>query len=428
MRRIIILLFLLLIISSLFAQMQGKRPTPYGFDVNVKPPIYYDLYFSINPENLQPQINFMLNIQYDLLFFTRTDSGYTSGYNISLFIKNIETEEIVYSHLWKEKVHEENFKITNSRTHYHLNSKIFPADFSQGKYVLTLELTDETSRDGFKSKRALEIPDLNADSFTSQIVFITKDKSRSAEIVVGENQTTLEFNEDIYPYFETILPDPGRATLTSELFRVEEEEKSLIKSEQYDLDFKGNHARHSEVIKRKNLQEGDYLLKYQLKAGDFSKVIEKKFIVVWYRKPIFLYDREMALLPMRYILPEDEWQKVGDYSDDEQDEWFKKFWEDKDPDPETPLNEVQIEFYHRVSSANKKFRAEDYEGWDTDRGKSLILYGEPDRVDSQHYLDNSQPYEIWYYESKNKKLIFVDADEDKSFRLVSVEEIGEKNE
>jgi len=423
-----ILLIFLILSSGLLAQRDGKRPTPYGFDINVKPPIYYDIYFSVDPENLEPQIKFMLSIQYDLLFFTRTDSGYGSRYNISLYIKNAQTDETVYANLWKEKLHEDNFNITNSRRHYHINSKNFPADFAPGKYILNLELTDETSRDGFKSKREIEIPDLSTDGFISEIVFITQDKSRSAEIVVGENKTTLEFNKDIYPFFETILPDPGSVTVKAELYYEKEGENSLIRSREQKLSFNGSHAKHIDIIKMKELAEGNYLLKYIINSKVQSREIEKKFSIIWYSKPVFLYDLDMAVLPMRYLLSDEEWEEVNDFSDNERDRWFKKFWKNKDPNEETPLNEIQIEFYNRVSRANKDFRSENYEGWDTDRGKSLILYGKPDKVESQHYLDNASPYEIWYYESNNKKLIFIDEDDDDTFPLVSIEEIGEKNE
>jgi hypothetical protein len=76
--------------------------------------------------------------------------------------------------------------------------------------------------------------------------------------------------------------------------------------------------------------------------------------------------------------------------------------------------------------SNKKYPAQYREGWETDRGKALILYGDPDRVESRRYLTNAKPYEIWFYDSLNKKLVFVDVNEDKSYRLMSVEDIGEK--
>ncbi|MBA7547457.1 hypothetical protein ES705_39879 [subsurface metagenome] len=229
-------------------------------------------------------------------------------------------------------------------------------------------------------------------------------------------------------FFETVIPDPGSVTLKTELYHVKEGENSLIRSREHDLSFNGSHAKHIEIIKKKDLAEGDYLIKYRINAGEQTREIEKKFSIVWYGKPVFLYDLDMAILPMRYLLLNEEWEKVNDFSEEEREQWFNKFWKNKDPDVETPLNEVLVEFYHRVSRSNKEFRSENYEGWDTDRGKSLILYGDPDRIASQHYLDNAKPYEIWYYESKNKKLIFIDEDEDDTFHLVSIEEIGEKNE
>ena len=75
MKNIVILIFVLFIFSSLLAQMNGKRPTQYGFDINSKPPIYYDIYVNLDPENLKPSIKFLMSIQNDLLFFSKTDVG-----------------------------------------------------------------------------------------------------------------------------------------------------------------------------------------------------------------------------------------------------------------------------------------------------------------------------------------------------------------
>ena len=136
-----------------------------------------------------------------------------------------------------------------------------------------------------------------------------------------------------------------------------------------------------------------------------------------------MYNLELAFLPMRYLFSESEWDDISDLSKAKQKKWYDSYWKEKDPDPETPLNEVQVEFYNRVMDANKRFRAEHFEGWNTDRGKALILYGDPDKVDGKRYLESAQSYEVWYYNQKNKKLIFIDKDEDGSFILVGIEDI-----
>jgi len=82
-----------------------------------------------------------------------------------------------------------------------------------------------------------------------------------------------------------------------------------------------------------------------------------------------------------------------------------------------------------VTEANKRYSERFSEGWETDRGKALILYGPPTRVESNRYAINKKPYEIWFYEKLNKKLIFMDKNKEENYTLISVEDIEEnKNE
>ena len=141
---------------------------------------------------------------------------------------------------------------------------------------------------------------------------------------------------------------------------------------------------------------------------------------------MILYDLELSIPPLEYLLSQEEWNSLEDLSEDELSKWLKDYWHAKDPDPETPFNEIMIEFYNRVLQANKEYADQYNEGWTTDRGKSLILYGKPDDVESYRYTEKSKPYEIWYYRSENKKLVFIDVDEDDTYPLTSVEDIGEK--
>jgi GWxTD domain-containing protein len=418
------LLIILLFASALYPQIPDMQPTPYGFDINVKPQIYYDLFIELNPGEKNFQLNFAVSIQYDLLYFVRSDSGYISGYDISINIKDMKTKESVYSQLWKESVREEKFEITNSQRHYHVNSKNFYIAYPSGKYQLYLTLTDETSGREYKSNRLFEIPDISSDNYFSEINFLTTDGTQSVEIVGNDNQRVLEYNKDLYPLFQFKLSDSGNVRIRSELSALDGDEERLLRTQEMALESSGPFYRFEEVLNRKDLEEGAYLLRYTVLAEHFEEKVEKRFNIIWYQKPIPMYNSEMAFLPMRYLLSEDEWKEISDYSEPERMDWYKAYWKERDPDPETPLNEVQVEFYQRVMDANRRFRTEQYEGWNTDRGKALILYGDPDRIDAKRYLDNAKPYEIWYYEQRNEKLIFIDKDEDGSYLLVSIETIG----
>ena len=61
-------------------------------------------------------------------------------------------------------------------------------------------------------------------------------------------------------------------------------------------------------------------------------------------------------------------------------EYIQDFWEKRDPDPETEVNEFKEEFFRRIEYANERFN-EGIPGWKTDRGRIYIYLGAPDKID-----------------------------------------------
>lgn len=57
-------------------------------------------------------------------------------------------------------------------------------------------------------------------------------------------------------------------------------------------------------------------------------------------------------------------------------------------------------------------------GWDSDRGRVLLTYGEPDGIDRYPHQHNRKPYEIWRYSSINAEFVFVDVGQTGTYRLV----------
>jgi GWxTD domain-containing protein len=298
-----------------------------------------------------------------------------------------------------------------------------------GEYEVHLELTDEATGNSFKSMRKLTIPDFESPTFYSDIKFFKSEDSLSAEIILRDRLSAIEFNNDLQIYFEIIQAQPKSASLTSTLYYVKDEDKQEIKRSEHAISFENKWAKFIETIDKKVLKEGDYVLTYMINTEEGESEISKRFRIVWFKKPLYLYDDELAIPPLKYIISQEEWDALEDMSDDELSAWLKDFWQKRDPDPNSPLNEIMVEFYDRVFQANKKYAGKYEEGWTTDRGKSLILYGEPDHIEAYRYKLKSKPYEIWYYQSENKKLIFIDVDEDDTYPLMSVEDIGDqKNE
>ncbi|MBT3252917.1 MAG: GWxTD domain-containing protein [Candidatus Marinimicrobia bacterium] len=96
------------------------------------------------------------------------------------------------------------------------------------------------------------------------------------------------------------------------------------------------------------------------------------------------------------------------------------FWDRRDPDIETPVNEFKVEFYQRVQVANRDFGIESDNGWSTDRGRVLIKYGPPSNIERQQSSLDQKPWVTWeYYDIEGGvHFIFVDRTGYGSFQLV----------
>jgi GWxTD domain-containing protein len=81
----------------------------------------------------------------------------------------------------------------------------------------------------------------------------------------------------------------------------------------------------------------------------------------------------------------------------QRDAFIARFWGDRDPSPGTPENEFEAEYTRRVQFASERFGASGQPGFgfDTDRGRTYLMFGSPDAIDREGSGDNQ--LEIWRY-------------------------------
>ncbi len=88
-------------------------------------------------------------------------------------------------------------------------------------------------------------------------------------------------------------------------------------------------------------------------------------------------------------------------SKEAREEFIDDFWKKRDPDPSSEENENRIEFERRIEYANRWFRENrpSGRGWDTARGRILLLLGEPDERESVQWIPSPQvkAIERWIY-------------------------------
>ncbi len=107
--------------------------------------------------------------------------------------------------------------------------------------------------------------------------------------------------------------------------------------------------------------------------------------------------------------------------------YLKNFWQERDTDPSTTKNEFKEEYYNRIRLANQRFSSPSREGWKTDRGRVLILYGHPDDTQRNPFGSGTKPYEIWIYHKVEGgvEFIFIDESGYGDYKLVHSTAINE---
>lgn len=131
----------------------------------------------------------------------------------------------------------------------------------------------------------------------------------------------------------------------------------------------------------------------------------------------------------RYLMTEDIQDKFKRFNDlESQKQFYFGFWKSYDQTPNTPNNEFKKEYFERVAYANKNFKPENREGWESDRGRVYIMFGKPSEVERYPFEANSKGYEVWRYDmlEGGVEFDFIDLINDgRTYELVNSTKHGE---
>ncbi len=86
------------------------------------------------------------------------------------------------------------------------------------------------------------------------------------------------------------------------------------------------------------------------------------------------------------------------------------FWKGRNTDPSTERNEFKEDYMKRVEYANEHFSVGQKPGYLSDRGRVLLVYGEPDQKDNYPNESELKPYEVWYYNQIEGGVSFIFGD------------------
>jgi GWxTD domain-containing protein len=157
---------------------------------------------------------------------------------------------------------------------------------------------------------------------------------------------------------------------------------------------------------RTDLFLGSYVFEVELVEGKARWKVERSFEVDESGPPRGL-EFQRLLEPLSFIATPEEMDWLRSLPTEQQTQGWEEFWRRRDPTPDTPRNETQIEFFRRVRYAEHHYRGFG-PGWRSDMGRIYIKFGPPDQIENRPATVTMPQLEIWYYNQPYRRFVFGD--------------------
>ncbi|MBM4159572.1 MAG: GWxTD domain-containing protein [Ignavibacteria bacterium] len=387
------------------------------------PTFHFDAIAYASNQPQKSRIEAYVQVSHEEIRFLKEGDYYVARYEVTLSIYTT-AQQLVHERLWSVEVRVADFSQTTSNRVYNLTQRSLDVD--PGTYQITVRVRDQESQKSAQIRRSLMVTDFAKDPLSlSDIMLVsrlTTDGERKTIVPIISGNVN-RISDGFFVFFEAYAP-PAIDTLDitwkilnlkkSEVFKRNEPEAVTGKRSQVFL-----------KVDDLNLPMGSYFLTVDaVPAGDAAEAhrglkatTSRTFTVRSIDLPVAILDLDKAIDQLIYIARESELSYIREEADDtERRKRFLEFWSKRDPDPQTPRNELMEEYYARVEYANQNFKSY-VEGWRTDMGMVFIRFGPPENIERHPFELNSKPYEIWYYYQLNRQFIFVDESGFGDYRL-----------
>ncbi len=113
----------------------------------------------------------------------------------------------------------------------------------------------------------------------------------------------------------------------------------------------------------------------------------------------------------KYIATHQEIEQYNSLTGKEgKQKFLSQFWNVRDTEPSTARNEFYLEYLKRIEISNNQYPALGKKGWQTDRGRIFLKYGEPGEIERFPNQIDTKPFEIWHYNEIEGGIIFIFGD------------------
>ncbi len=366
------------------------------------------------------------------LSFQPSPEGFVSRYRIAAEIVEVRDDgrrgNPVQSPIWDRTVRVPNFAETRDSTRYdYTTHTLF---LKPGRYVVEVNLIGEEGGQSYSKEMAVRVKAFDRPVSISDALLL-EDYNTSTGRVLPTVADRL--SSDLLGFsvmYEIYTDSLQSVTIGRQIFRIsdtltegDEDPKAaaeLVFAEEEEKNLGAKRTQHVVTLPMNELRLGRYIVRLAVNDGDGTVLdaSEKVFSVDWTGLASYILDIDEAIAQLRYIAKRNEIRHISEpESRSVRLSRFHDFWQKRDPSPGTRRNERMEEYYYRVYHANQRYGSLT-DGWETDRGQVVVLFGEPDHIDSHPYNFNVEPYEIWYYYGIGRRFIFVDRSGLGDYRLL----------
>lgn len=386
-------------------QAQPSQPPEVGM------PIFNTaVYSTLSPESGQALARVYVQIVNDNLTFLKNDSGFYADLLVEVYLTEID-HDFVLNRTLSKKITTADYAATNSTSMVNTFFTEIPVD--PGKYEVAVTLSDKNSNKQFSRKTGFEMPPSSLSEkglAVSDLMFYNALETDPGGDLGGLHpELTRNFSgqgKAIYAYF-TSFSSGEEDSLQIEYF-IKDDRGVIIQQNKYDASPGGGFREHYIRLNRYYFNRNAYLFQLAANLGNEAITRASAFSFYWKFAPAKEQDLDQAIEYLKYIAREDSIRYYRKKSYEEKRGFFERFWQARDPNPDTEENELMLEYYRRVNFANNTFSTSGFRGWLSDRGRIYIKFGQPDEVDRHPFEAGSYPYEIWRYYSVNKTFLFID--------------------
>lgn len=376
------------------------------------------------------RVDVYVRVPFARVTFLNTPEGFSGTYEVLAEAHRVDDrgrrQGLAQTRMWDRQVSTSLFARTQSDAISDRSSGSF--DLPPGQYSIDVQLRDPASQKVYSSEQVIEVRNLNRPVAVSDLILLEGHRAEANRITPAATNRVSTDHSALTFFYEIYADVPQNVRVHRQVLRLHTGGQSLMRtifrlgrsSDDDDANVTFEHEEPTQLRAGRNqsilnipvddLKAGEYLVRVRVQdeVGRALDVAERVISVHWGGLDEHIRDLDEAIDQLQYIAKRREIDHIrSGRSPSERLARFQEFWDKRDPTPGSARNERMEEYYYRIDFANRRFTSL-RDGWRTDRGHVMVLFGEPDHIEAHPFDFNVRPYEVWYYYRIGRRFVFID--------------------